>query len=270
VIYPANFLLSIMEAKRAEMAQVSFAEREVLASQAACTKNGTRDHAFLLAVSAPERMNIIAEIKRSSPSAGTIQPEASAKDVAVLYQRSGAAALSVLTEPRFFSGSLGDLRAVTGAVAVPCLRKDFIVDRHQICEAAVARARAVLLIVAALSTAELLSLRQFAEDELGLDALVEVHSLEEMERAVDCGANLIGVNNRNLATLQVDLNTSRKLAGTAGPGKVLVSESGLRTPEHLRELRALGYNAFLIGESLMRAPNPAAYLAVLLEEGRDA
>ena len=151
--------------------------------------------------------------------------------VASLYAAHGAAAISVLTEPVYFSGSLDDLRSVCAAVSCPALRKDFIVDAHQIFEAAAAGAQAVLLIVASLAPAEIVALRTLAEDELGMDALVEVHAESEMQVAIDCGARIIGVNNRNLATLAVDLATSRALARYAQPGRVLVSESGLRTAE---------------------------------------
>ena len=266
----ANFLASISDARRAEMAQISAADRAAVREAALRKRAGGTAHVFREALSIAGKVNIIAEVKRSSPSAGAIRPGADPVQVASIYDRNGAAAISVLTEPNYFSGSLDDLRAVCAAVSRPALRKDFIVDAHQIYEAAAAGAEAVLLIVAALAPAEIIALRTLAEDELGLDALVEVHAEPEMQLAIDCGAAIIGVNNRNLSTLTVDLATSRALAHYARPGRVLVSESGLRTPEHLRELRGLGYGAFLIGELLMRAPDPARELGrFMTEAGRD-
>jgi len=262
----SNFLSSITEAKRAEMAKVSAAERATIRAAALAKRAGHSHHAFREALAHGGRINIIAEVKRSSPSAGAICRDADPVRFASLYSAHGAAAISVLTEPVYFSGSLSDLRAVCTAVKCPALRKDFIVDSHQIFEAAAAGAEAVLLIVAALAPAEILTLRALVEDELGMDALVEVHAELEMQAAIDCGARMIGVNNRNLATLAVDLATSRALARYAQPGRVLVSESGLRTADDLRELAALGYNAFLIGERLMRAPDPARALEELIAQ----
>jgi indole-3-glycerol phosphate synthase len=273
----ASFLASICEAKRAEMAQVSAAERASVRQAALRLRATRRPRVFRRALSNPAQVNIIAEVKRSSPTAGAIRAGADPAETASVYAANGAAAISVLTEPQYFSGSLDDLRAVCARLAstranaaCPVLRKDFIVDAHQVYEAAVAGAEAVLLIVAALSPAELLSLRTLAEDELGLDALVEVHAEPEMRTAIECGASIVGVNNRNLATLQVSLDTSRALARYAQPGRLLVSESGLRTPEHLRELRALGYGAFLIGETLMRASDPARELAAFISTAASA
>ena len=266
-----SFLASICEAKRAEMARVSAGERARARETALRIRAARPPYVFHQALCDPARVNIIAEVKRSSPSAGAIRPAADPVETAAIYAAGGAAAISVLTEPRYFSGSLDDLRAVCARVpSVPILRKDFIVDAHQICEAAAAGADAVLLIVAALSPAELTALRMLAEDGLGLDALVEVHAEPEIQIAIDCGATIIGVNNRNLATLEVSLDTSRALARYAAPGRVLVSESGLRTPEHVRELRALGYGAFLIGETLMRSNDPARELAAFIHAAASA
>jgi indole-3-glycerol phosphate synthase len=253
----SNFLATITEAKRSEMALVSDAERATAQAAGLAKRAGRPSHRFREALAQPGRINIIAEVKRNSPSAGAICADADPVRFASLYAAHGAAAISVLTEPVYFSGSLADLRSVCAAVSCPALRKDFIVDSHQIFEAAAAGAEAVLLIVASLAPAEIVALRTLAEDELGMDALVEVHAESEMRVAIDCGARIIGVNNRNLATLAVDLATSRALARYAQPGRVLVSESGLRTAGDLRQLSGLGYNAFLMGERLMRASDPA-------------
>ena len=215
------------------------------------------------ALRAGQGVSIIAEFKRASPSLGAIRAEADPAEMAKLYQAGDAAAISVLTEPRYFQGSINDLRAIRAATSLPLLRKDFVVDEYQIEEAAAAGADAILLIVAALTDAELQRFRDLAENDLGLDALVEVHQAEEMKRASGCGARLIGVNNRDLRTFATSLETSIELAALAPPESVLVSESGIATPADIGRLRAAGYRGFLIGESLMRAPDPVELLKSL-------
>ena len=168
-------------------------------------------------------INVIAEFKRRSPSKGIIRPDADLVQIVKGYEAGGAAAISVLTEEDYFSGSLDDLRTVKATVGLPVLRKDFVFDEYQVYESAAAGADAILLIVAVLDDKSLLGLRRLAEDELGLDALVEVHTREEMRRAVDCGAKLIGVNNRDLRTFAVSLDTSLSLASEAPPGALVMS-----------------------------------------------
>ena len=209
-------------------------------------------------------LKIIAEFKRASPSVGTIRADLSPADVARDYQQGGACAISVLTEEEHFAGSIADLTAVRSSTDLPVLRKDFIVDAIQIYEAAVAGADAILLIVAALDDDSLGELREVAEDELGLDALVEVHTSDELHRAVNRGAKIIGVNNRDLQTFEVSLNTSERLIAEAPQNSIMISESGLRDPEQLRHLQALGFRGFLIGEGLMRAKSPWTALRDLL------
>lgn len=208
-----------------------------------------------------EGINIIAEFKRRSPSKGPIRVNADLKQIVKSYENGGAAAISVLTEEDYFSGSLDDLRVVKSTVDLPVLRKDFVFDDYQVYESVAAGADAVLLIVAALDDEKLTSLRRLAEDELGIDALVEVHTREEMQRAVECGANLIGVNNRNLHTFEVSLETSISLAQDADA--ILISESGLNSAADLSRLHDAGYRGFLIGESLMRSEDPEAALREL-------
>jgi indole-3-glycerol phosphate synthase len=208
----------------------------------------------------PERINIIAEFKRRSPSKGTIRAHANLAAIVESYEAGGAAAISVLTEEDYFDGSLDDLRAVKSTVKLPVLRKDFVFEEYQVYESAAAGADAILLIVAALQDETLSQLRQLAEDELQMDALVEVHNSEEMKRAKAAGATLIGVNNRDLRTFTVSLDTSLALAREAPPEALLISESGLRNSTDLQRLHAAGYRGFLIGESLMRAENAAAML----------
>ena len=214
-------------------------------------------------------LNIIAEFKRQSPSAGTIRSDISATDVATRYERGGACAISVLTDEQYFGGSILDLAAIRAITALPLLRKDFIVDEIQIYEAAAVGADAVLLIVAALDDTTLARLRATAEDELGLDAMVEVHTSEELRRAVSVGARIIGVNNRDLRTFRTSLETSERLIAEAPRDRVMVSESGLQNPKSLRHLRALGFRGFLIGEALMRAADPEAALREFIGGAED-
>jgi indole-3-glycerol phosphate synthase len=225
----------------------------------------TKLHRLLEVLANDAGLNVIAEIKRASPSRGTIRADVDPAELARAYQHGGAVAISVLTEEDYFQGSLEDLRLVRQAVPLPLLRKDFIVDEFQIYEAAIAGADAILLIVAALEDEVLRLLRAIAEDELGMDALVEVHTQEEMQRACDGGATLIGVNNRDLRTLEVSLGTSAQLIQYAPEDVICVSESGLHSGDDLRRLRDLGYSGFLIGEMLMRAAEPDVALRELLE-----
>ncbi|MCA1643361.1 MAG: indole-3-glycerol phosphate synthase TrpC, partial [Acidobacteria bacterium] len=208
-------------------------------------------------------LNVIAEIKRASPSKGELRREVDAASRARSYERGGAAAISVLTEEEFFRGSLGDLREVRAAVSLPVLRKDFIIDEWQVYEAAEAGADALLLIVAALDDATLARLLRLTEDGLGMDALVEVHDAGELRRAESCGAKIVGVNNRNLRTFEVSLETSVELARAAETSALLVSESGLRARADLERLGALGFRGFLVGETLMRSDDPETLLREL-------
>jgi indole-3-glycerol phosphate synthase len=205
-------------------------------------------------------VKIIAEFKRRSPSAGTIRSDLSVTDVAARYERGGACAISVLTDEQYFGGSILDLGAIRENTSLPLLRKDFIIDEIQVYEAAAVGADAVLLIAAALDDPALAKLRATAEDELGLDALVEVHTSEELRRAVGAGSRIIGVNNRDLRTFQTSLETSERLIAEAPRDRIMISESGLQNPKSLRHLRELGFGGFLIGEALMRAPDPEAAL----------
>jgi indole-3-glycerol phosphate synthase len=218
---------------------------------------------FRLALQRADRLNVIAECKRRSPSRGVLRAEYDPVAVATSYEAAGAAAISVLTEPTFFDGSLEHLAAVTAAVEIPVLRKDFVVSEYQLLEARAAGADAVLLIVAALRPKKLGELLARA-DAWGLDVLVEVHTLDELSPALDAGARIVGVNNRNLRTLAVDVHASELLIEHIPKDVVAVSESGLRTPADLLRLRALGYHAFLVGERFMTAEDPGAELRGLL------
>jgi indole-3-glycerol phosphate synthase len=210
---------------------------------------------------------VIAEIKKASPSKGLIREDFDVEWLARRYQAGGAAALSVLTDEPFFQGSLRNLELASKAVKLPCLRKDFMVDEYQILEARAHRADAILLIAAALSDTEISQFAQAAHG-LELDVLVEVHTGEELDRALDVlgetFADAIGVNNRDLKSFAVSLETSLELAGRIPASVVRVAESGISTAEDMARLRAAGFDAFLIGESLMRQTDPGAALAALL------
>ena len=214
-------------------------------------------------------INVIAECKRRSPSRGVLRAAYDPVTIATGYERAGAAAISVLTEPGFFDGSLEHLTAVRQAVSVPILRKDFVVDEYQLLEARAAGADAILLIVAALDDRALVSLSTAARD-LGLAALVEVHGTDECRRAVEAGAGIIGVNNRNLRTLQVDLDASRQVARLLPTSVIGISESGLKTPADLQAMTSLGYRAFLMGERFMLEPDPGVALAGLIDSLEEA
>lgn len=209
------------------------------------------------------QINIIAEIKRASPSKGVINDKIDVAEIAKTYEKGGACAISVLTEEDRFQGSLEDLRAARNAVNLPVLRKDFIFDEFQIYEAAEAGADVILLIAAMLDDVVLAKLYALAEQELGLDALVEVHTLEELERVKKINAKIIGVNNRDLHSFKVSLDVSRELIKHAPTGALMIAESGLSTKDEILELRELGFAGFLIGETLMRSGSGAEELGRL-------
>ena len=206
---------------------------------------------------------VIAELKRASPSKGLIRADFSPATLAKELEAAGAAALSVLTDSEYFQGSLQNLEHASQAVAIPCLRKDFIVHPSQMVEARAHRADAVLLIVAALSDAELRSLKSAAESQK-LDVLCEVHDEPELRRALDLGFDLIGVNNRDLQTFKVDLDAALRLAPMIPDGILRVAESGIKSAADIKRLRDTGYHAFLVGESLMRAEHPGEKLKEFL------
>lgn len=216
---------------------------------------------FEAPLSAPG-VSVIAEVKRASPSAGGIA-EVEPDEQAVRYERGGAAAVSVLTQPRHFDGSLADLRLVRRAVRVPILRKDFLIHPAQVLEARVEGADAVLLIAPALTVSELEELRTVAE-ELGMAAVVEAHGEEDLGRAIDSGARIVGVNARDLETLEVDTERALRLAATVPADRTLVLESGIRTREDVLRAEGAGAAAVLVGESLMRAADPEAAIRDLL------
>jgi indole-3-glycerol phosphate synthase len=261
----ADLLQTIVNATRRIVAARKDLEPEQrLAIRAqARTPQGDR---FRAALESTDRFNVIAECKRRSPSRGVLRPAYDPVAIATAYERAGAAALSVLTEPTFFDGALEHLAAVREAVSLPLLRKDFIVESYQLLEARANGADAVLLIVAALDDATVTRLHREARAH-GLAVLVEVHDANEVERALAAGAEIIGVNNRNLRTLEVNIDASQSAAARIPSHVIAVSESGLKTVDDLTRMRALGYRAFLIGERFMTAPDPGAALAEMLGRG---
>lgn len=251
----------IVQAKRAQIARdkVETPMRRVI--ELATTAMPPRD--FPAALRREGRIQVIAEIKRASPSRGEIQAGADVARIAESYERAGAAALSVLTEAGFFLGAPEHLGEAKRAVSVPVLRKDFILEEYQVYESRALGADSILLIARILASRELGTLIGVARS-LHMEPLVEVHSEEESDRAVGCGAAMIGVNNRDLATMTVSIENSLRLAPRLPEGILRVSESGIETPLDIERLRGAGYHAFLVGERLMREADPGAALRVLV------
>jgi indole-3-glycerol phosphate synthase len=251
----------ILAHKRIELARAREHEsHDALARRA--EQAPLRPRGFAAALRAAPAPAVIAELKRRSPSRGEIRPDFDPVGCARAYADGGAAALSVLTDERFFGGQLEFLEKVRAAVSLPLLRKDFVIDASQVDEARVAGADAVLLIAAALASAELCALSARAR-ELGLDALVEVHDEAELELAIGAGAGLVGINNRDLRTFETDLAVTERLAPRVPPGVLVVAESGIFHAPDVARLARAGARAFLVGESLMRQPDLAAALRTL-------
>jgi indole-3-glycerol phosphate synthase len=244
-----NRLDEILREKRLEIERLRPRREEL--RQAALRRNDFRGFASALQ-RGPGQLALIAEIKKASPSAGVIVESFDPLEIAKNYARAGVDAISVLTDEKFFQGHLSYLALIREAVSPPLLRKDFVLEEIQILEAAAAGADAILLIVAALPQEQLVALLEAAEI-YQLDVLVEVHTLAELESALETTAKIIGINNRNLATFEIDLGVTEKLSEDVPDGIVLVSESGIRTAEDLARIRACGVDAVLIGEALMRA-----------------
>jgi indole-3-glycerol phosphate synthase len=255
----ATILDQILDWKRIEIAKQKRAQPLSDVRDAALAAPPPRDLA--LALAAPG-VSLIAEIKRASPSRGLLHPDLDPAVQATAYQAHGAAAISVLTDERFFQGTLDDLTAVRRAVRLPVLRKEFVIDPYQVYQGRAAGADAVLLIAAALNDADLRSLYQLI-DELDMSALVEVHDEAELERALAVGPRVLGINNRNLHTFEVSLDVTARLSERVPPGTLLVSESGIHTAADVARLAALGVHGMLVGESLVRAPDVGAKIREL-------
>ncbi len=258
-------LEEIVAYKKLELAQAKQARPIASLEKEIKSRPPVRD--FRRAISGKEKLHLIAEIKRASPSAGTMRPNLDAVAMAKTYAQAGAHALSILTDSKFFAGSLADLAVVREAVAVPLLRKDFTLEEYHLLEAAAAGADAVLLIVAILPRPALKRLIELARD-LSLAALVEVHTERELGEALEAGAEILGINNRNLATLQVDLTTTQALARLIPKEerecRTLVGESGIHSRADLEFVRNQGVDAVLIGEEFMKAEDPAKRIKELM------
>jgi indole-3-glycerol phosphate synthase len=256
------FLDQIVAATRRRVAQAK-RDADVRELERRAERHAPRGFRRALNSRSRDGVAVIAELKKASPSKGLIRAEFHPAELARELEAAGAAALSVLTEEEFFQGSLENLRLASAAVKAPCLRKDFIVDEFQMLEARANSADAVLLIVAALSAPELGALTRGAR-AYGLDVLCEVHDADELQRALDAGCDLIGVNSRDLRTFKVDLEIAFRLAESFPEGVARVAESGIHSGADIARLRAAGYQAFLVGESLMRAERPGEALRELL------
>ena len=256
----ANRLQKILEVKEREVARLL--PRMELLRAAALARNDVRPFALALD-RGPAALGLIAEVKKASPSAGVIAADFDPVAIAEQYEAAGAHCVSVLTDEQFFQGHLSYLTRIRQAIALPCLRKDFIIHEAQIFEAAVAGADAILLIVAALEQPQLEALNKAALS-CGLDVLVEVHTREELDRALEIEPALIGINNRNLTTFEVDLATTEELSEEVPDGVILVSESGLKTRADAQRVFEAGCQAILVGESLMRTGDVAGQVAELL------
>ena len=262
---PAN-LLEMVTATRRRLAEVR--ERDdIRALERLAQAHHPRGFGHRLQENSREGIAVIAELKKASPLRGVIRADFAPDELARELESAGAEALSVLTNQEFFAGSLENLRKASAGTSLPCLRKDFIVDEFQVLEARANCADAVLLIVAALSQPELVKLATRAA-EWDLDVLCEVHDEEELQRAIDAGCEIIGVNNRDLRTLRVDLETAFRLSSRLPKNCLRVAESGISRAGEISRLQAVGYNAFLVGESLMRTASPGETLRAVLSEAR--
>jgi indole-3-glycerol phosphate synthase len=261
-----NIFSQILDRKRKIVAQLrADPSSQNLRERALKIRKNAEPNRLLRALKSDSpRLKIIAEFKRRSPSAGIIRDDLTVNEIVRCYERAGACAISVLTDEEHFGGSVADLSAARSSTNLPLLRKDFIIDPIQIFESATVGADAVLLIAAALDDVWLPRLRALAEDELGLDALVEAHTSGELRRALNAGARIIGVNNRDLRTFRVSLSTSERLIAEAPRDRILISESGLQSADSLLRLRKLGFRGFLIGEGLMREHDPETALRDLV------
>ncbi|MCK4467922.1 MAG: indole-3-glycerol phosphate synthase TrpC [Desulfobacterales bacterium] len=258
-----GFLTKIIADKKEEIAAAKKSLPESLVRDKAALPQKRRMFLKKLEQPGPSGINIIAEIKRASPSKGEIRKDINPAIYASEYERGGAAALSVLTDRPYFKGSIKDFKAARQAVTIPVLRKDFLISTYQIYESAVMGADAVLLIARILSPDQLKDYLSLC-NELNMDALVEIHTKEDFETATNAGARLIGINNRDLNSFETDINTTIRMASLIKPNQVAVAASGIRTREDIEKIQKAGIWNYLIGESLMRSSNPKAFLMNLM------
>jgi indole-3-glycerol phosphate synthase len=261
---PTDFLTRIVQQKGREISQARKVVSEARLAELARQRSDFRPFFDVLSRPGSAGVNIIAEIKRASPSKGDIRPDLNASRMAVLYEDGGAAAVSVLTDTDHFKGSLDDLKAARDACGLPVLRKEFIISRYQVLEAATAGADAILLIARILTSEKLDRLYTLCR-ELGMDALVEIHSPEDARMAAACGARLVGINNRDLTTFKTDIAVAMDLVSRLASGQIPVAASGIAKPADIRDNLEAGIFNFLVGESIVRAPDPARFIRELKE-----
>ncbi len=261
-----DFLTQIVKQKGREISQGRKVVAEGRLAELARQRSDFRPFFEPLATPDAGGVNIIAEIKRASPSKGDIRADLDAAGTAGAYERGGAMAVSVLTDPDYFKGHLDDLKAARAACRLPVLRKEFIISRYQVYEAAAAGADAILLIVRILSPEKLDQLYRLCRD-LGMDALVEIHTAEDASAAAACGARLVGINNRNLSTFETDIAIAMDLVSRLAPGQVPVAASGISGPADIRQNLEAGIFNFLVGESVVRSDDPARFITQLIAAG---
>jgi indole-3-glycerol phosphate synthase len=256
---PPDFLATVVKQKKRELAAARKATPQDRLAELARQRSDFRPFWEPLSRPGPAGVNIIAEIKRASPSRGDIRPDLDAGRTAAQYESGGAVAVSVLTDRTYFKGSLDDLAAARSACGLPLLRKEFIISRYQVYEAAAAGADAILLIARLLNLQKLEQLYALGR-QLGMAALVEIHTPEDARKAVACGARLVGINNRNLATLETDITRSVELVSLLAPGQIAVAASGISGPADIQSNCAAGIFNFLVGESIVRSDDPVRYI----------
>jgi indole-3-glycerol phosphate synthase len=260
---PTDFLKTIVKQKGREISQARKVVAEARLAELARQRSDYRSFFEPLARPGAEGVNIIAEIKRASPSRGDIRADLDASKTAAQYERGGAAAVSVLTDATYFKGHLDDLKAARSACRLPVLRKEFIISRYQVYEAAAAGADAILLIARILTPEKLVRLYRLCRD-LGMDALVEIHTPEDARIVAGCGARLVGINNRNLSTFETDIAIAMDLVARLSPGQVPVAASGISGPADIQQNLDAGIFNFLVGESIVRSGDPARHIRELM------
>ncbi len=266
---PTDFLKQIVEQKGREISRARKVVAEGRLAELARQRSDFRPFFESLSRPGDAGVNIIAEIKRASPSKGDIHPDLDASRTAAQYEKGGAAAVSVLTDSTYFKGSLEDLEAARSACTLPVLRKEFIISRYQVYESAAAGADAILLIARILVPEKLNQLYTLCR-ELGMDALVEIHTSDDARTVAACGARLVGINNRNLSTFETDLAVAMDLVSRLAPGQVPVAASGISGPTDIQQNRKAGIFNFLVGESIVRSEDPARFIRELMGVGAGA
>ncbi len=261
-----DFLKQIVQQKGREISQAREGIGEGRLAELARRRSDFRPFFETLSRPGAAGVNIIAEIKRASPSRGDICPDLDASRTALRFEKGGAAAVSVLTDPTYFKGSLEDMKAARSACTLPVLRKEFIISRYQVYEAAAAGADAILLIARILTAKKLDRLYALCR-ELGMDALVEIHTPADARTVAACGARLVGINNRNLSTFETDIAIAMDLVARLAPGQVPVAASGISSPADIQRNLKAGIFNFLVGESIVRSGSPARFIRALMEGG---